>query len=158
MAVYLPICPRVTHLAARSDLRFGKNGRHGWIEEVLCGAGSVYALRRMARDGAPELKAAAQVYLDHHVPFDYSSDEVDKQWFSTNSAQIFASTGETALTAKIAGAVLDECTDGSFALDNRALVNVPLNPDLDQYLAAWEKCPSAPAGKVPALLRSLALP
>ncbi|WP_137043886.1 hypothetical protein [Pseudolabrys sp. FHR47] len=145
----------LTHLAARSDLRFGKSGRHSWIEEALCGAGSIYALRRMAKEGGEALEAGAQNYL-LNPGLDYSSVGVTPEWFATNSASIFVSSGETSLTAKIAAAILDACPDGSFIFDNRMLIEVPLNPDLDQYLAAWEKL--VPAGKVPTLLRSLALP
>lgn len=93
----------LTHLAARSDLRFGQSGRHAWIEEVLCGAGSIYALRCMAKEGGSHLEANARDYLLNHTTFDYSSAGVTKEWFATNSAQIFSSRSETATNCENCG-------------------------------------------------------
>lgn len=147
----------LTHLLARSNLRLGQAGRHSWIEETLCGAGSVYALRKMAAEGVADLKQGAKEYLEKYMPW-HSAAGVDRQWFAANSAEILAASTETALTAKIATAIVDTCPDGSWLFDNRALIGTPLNPDLDQYLAAWQKMTPYGAGEVPALLRGLALP
>jgi len=145
------------HLLARSNLRFDQTGHHCWIEETLCGAGSVYAMRKMATEGGPALAMGAQNYLNDMQRQRYSSVGVDKQWFASNSAEILAATTETDLIAKIATAVVDACADGSFLFDNRALIGTPLNTDLDQYLKAWQKQTPYGSGKVPALLSKLAL-
>jgi hypothetical protein len=119
------------HLLARSNLRFGQPGRHIWIEEALTGAGSLYALQKMAAEGGPDLKQGAADYLADGMAW-YSADGVNRDWFSANRVEILASTGETSLTAKIATAIVDGCPDGTWLFDNRALIGTPLNADLDQ--------------------------
>jgi hypothetical protein len=50
-----------------------------WIEEAICGAYSIYAIRAMSETEGP-LKDGAQEYL-HNCLNDYRPDEIDADWF-----------------------------------------------------------------------------
>jgi hypothetical protein len=68
------------HLSTCSDKRHPRQDGNMWIEEAICGAYSIYAIRKMSEaEGA--LKGGAQEYL-HNCLNDYHSHEVDADWFA----------------------------------------------------------------------------
>lgn len=141
------------HLTARNQLRFKKPGEHRWIEEVLCGAYSVYVLHQMSKLGPP-LGPNAQKYLDDHITEDYSADGVDHAWFVEESANILLAKCLTKSIMKISGLVADRFLSGEFISDNVALGETPPNENVLAYLDDW-KARCGRTASVPQLLQTL---
>jgi hypothetical protein len=142
------------HLASRSDLRFPRQDGNAWIEEAICGAYSVYAIRAMSEIDGP-LKEGAQLYLRDGFK-NYSPTEVNAHWFAQNLASFRAASNLTEDLEKLSGYIEARLPVRQVIADNRAILDTPLNNELSEYLSDW-KSRCVGANTVPALLESLAI-
>jgi hypothetical protein len=140
------------HLATRSDMRHPRQDGNMWIEEAICGACSVYAIRAMSETEGP-LKSGAQDYLQHHLS-DYRSDEVDGDWFARHLPEFRTATNLTAPLMKLSGYIAARLPLSQVIADNRAIMDNPLNEDHSSYLSDWKKRCKGPL-TVPTLLENL---
>jgi hypothetical protein len=140
------------HLSSRSDKRHPRQDGNQWIEEVICGAYSVYAIRAMSEAEGP-LKDGAQEYLHKHLN-DYRSDEVDADWFARHLPEFKTATKLTTPLRKLSGYIAARLPLGQVIADNRAIIDTPLNNDHWAYLSDWKKRCNGPH-TIPALLESL---
>jgi hypothetical protein len=140
------------HLSTRSDKRHPRQDGNMWIEEAICGAYSVYAIRGMSTAEGP-LKGGAQNYLRDGFN-DYRSDEVDADWFSRQLPGFRTATTLTTSLMKLSGYIASRLPVGQVIADNRAIMDSPPNEDYWTYLSDWKKRCNGPH-TVPALLESL---
>jgi hypothetical protein len=124
------------HLATRADKRYPRLDGNKWIEEAICGAYSVYAIRAMSEAEGP-LKSGAQNYLRELN--DYCSDEVDAGWFARHLPEFRTATTLTASLMKLSGYIAARLSIGQVIADNRAIMDCPLNEDHWAYLSDWKK-------------------
>lgn len=144
------------HLASSAYLRVWKEGRHTWIEEIMCGACSVYVIRCMSQKDGP-LKVGALNYLDTYIDHAYSPAGVDAVWYKQNDTELRSAAVLTDKIQKLSGLVANEFPNGEFIFDNRLLLDTPLNSDLPTYLDDWaSRCRRE--NNVPRLLKNLILP
>ena len=123
-----------------------------WIEEAICGAYSIYAIRAMSEAEGP-LKSGAQEYL-HTGLNDHRSDEVDAGWFARHLPEFRTATTLTAPLMKLSGYITTRLPVGQVIADNRAIMDTPLNGDHSAYLSDWKRRCKGPR-TVPALLETL---
>ena len=72
----------------------------------------------------------------------YAALGVDSAWYAHQAEELKRATGATALTQKLGGWIAEQFPAGQFLADNRALMKVPLDLNLDAYLARWSvECP-----------------
>jgi hypothetical protein len=140
------------HLSSRSDKRHPRQDGNAWIEEVICGAYSIYAIRAMSKAEGP-MKSGAQDYLDNCLN-DYRSHEVDANWFARHLPEFRTATTLTAPLMKLSGYIAARLPIGQVIADNRAIMDSPLNEDHWAYLSEWKKRCKGP-NTVPALLERL---
>lgn len=126
------------HLMAQAQSRLLQSGRHDWIKEAICGAYSVYAIRRMAAEGPMLLRDGAHSYLETCIQAEYYSQRhVDKTWFAEHREEIVTANNLNDRIKLISGMIADELHRGEFVNDNVSLINVPLNEDVRTYLRDW---------------------
>lgn len=140
------------HLATRSDKRHPRQDGNMWIEEAICGAYSVYAIRVMSETEGP-LRWGAQDYVQNHLT-DYRWEDVDANWFAQHLPGFRTATKLTAPLMKLSGYIAARLSVDQVIADNRAIMQNPLNEDHSVYLSDWRKRCKGPC-TVPALLESL---
>lgn len=141
------------HLASRSDLRFPRQDGNMWIEEAICGAYSVYAIRSISEMGGP-LQKGAQDYLREELN-NYWPGEVDGQWFAQKLPEFRNANTLTQTLEKLSGYIAAKLPVAKVIADNRAILYTPLNTNSSAYLADW-KSRCVGTDNLPALLESLA--
>jgi hypothetical protein len=144
------------HLTARSDLRHPRKDGNLWIEEAICGAYSLYAMRSMSElDG--RIGEGAREYLEEETIKAYSSVEVDAEWFAGHYEEFRAAEGLTDNLKKLSGYIAERLPFVEVAMNNRAIRDIPLEQDLTAYLRTWQAaCGSRDS--LPILLQNLAGP
>jgi hypothetical protein len=140
------------HLSTRADKRYPRQDGNMWIEEAICGAYSIYAIRAMSEAEGP-LKVGAHYYL-YNCLNDYRSDEVDADWFARHLPEFRTAATLTMPLMKLSGYIAARLPVGQVIADNRAIMDNPLNEDHRAYLSDWKKRCNGPL-TIPALLESL---
>jgi hypothetical protein len=143
------------HLSTRSDKRHPRQDGNMWIEEAICGAYSIYAIRTMSETEGP-LKDGAQEYL-HNSLNDYRSDEIDADWFAQHLPEFRTATTLTPPLMKLSGYISARLPVGQVIADNGAIMDNPLNEDHWAYLSDWKKRCNG-LHTIPALLERLLVP
>jgi hypothetical protein len=140
------------HLATRSDTRHPRRDGNLWIEEAICGAYSVFAIRTMSETGG-RMQHGALDYLRNDLN-DYRADEVNAEWFAQHLAEFRTTTSLTKPLMKLAGYIAARLPVSQVVSDNRAIIHNPLNADHVAYVADWRKRCEGDEN-VPAVLESL---
>jgi hypothetical protein len=125
------------HLSSRADKRHPRPDGNMWIEEAICGAYSLYAIRAMSETEGP-MKDGAQDYL-HNGLSDHRSDEVNADWFAQHLPEFRTATTLTTPLMKLSGYIAARLPVGQVIADNRAIMDNPLNEDHWAYLSDWKK-------------------
>jgi hypothetical protein len=125
------------HLATRSDLRYPRKDGNMWIEEALCGAYSVHALKAMSQAAGP-LQWGAQQYVRDGLA-EYRYDAVNSQWMDERLADFRPANTLTPDLQKLAGYIAANLPIEQVISDNCAIRHIPLNENLDAYLSDWDQ-------------------
>jgi hypothetical protein len=140
------------HLTTRSDTRHPRRDGNLWIEEAICGAYSVYAIRAMS-ETAGRMQHGALDYLRNDLN-DYRAEEVNAEWFAQHFDGFRTATGLTGPLMKLSGYIAGRLPVSQVISDNRAIMHNPLNEDHAAYVSDWRRRCEGDEN-VPAILESL---